>query len=146
MLSYEVLDFIADCYIPLLIIYALLLIGLVATKKGLKLALTYLLVLGVGIIPVYIIWYLDNRLRLWSALELDYSTHTALALTVVVYLVIYKQKYVNYFVASLMAYGVLMLYQQYHSLLDIITTTVVILPVVLAIFLFGKRKLLLSLV
>ncbi|MDE1465291.1 hypothetical protein [Spartinivicinus poritis] len=144
MLSYEVLDFIADSYIPLVIIYALLLIGLVAINKGLKLALTYLLVLGAGIIPVYIIWYLDNRLQLWPTLELDYSTHTALALTVVVYLVIYKQKYVNYFVASLIAYGLLMLYQQYHTLLDIITTAVVILPVALAIFLFGKRKLLLN--
>ncbi|WP_163831362.1 hypothetical protein [Spartinivicinus ruber] len=145
MLSYEVLDFIADSYIPLLFLYILFLIGLVAIKEGLMFAARYLLIFFIGVVLVYFIMYLDIILQIWPSFSMDYSTHTALAIAIVNYLVVYKQQYKSYFIVSLIAYCLLMLYQQYHTVLDIVTTAVVISPMSFAIFIFGKRKCLLGL-
>ena len=65
MLSYEVLDAIADSYIPILVLYTLLLIIKVGLNDKIKFAITYLLILFIGVVPVYLIMYLDIRFQLW---------------------------------------------------------------------------------
>lgn len=141
MLSYEVLDAIADSYIPLLVLYSLFLIARKGINNGVKYATAYLLVLFAGILPVYLIMYFDILFKVWPMFGLDYSTHTALTIAVVAYLSVYNTKYIYYFIGSLVGYCLLMLYQQYHTLLDIVTTAVVIYPIVLGIYWLGRERL-----
>lgn len=127
-MSYETLDSIADSYIPLLLI--LFLLGLAGKTYQLwpnhRAPLSsFFYLLGLLVI-VYGLMFLDKAIRLWPALSLDYSTHTALALALVFSLCNLFPKYWKWFVVSILVYAGLMLYQQYHSVMDILSTSLVI--------------------
>lgn len=133
MPSYETLDNIADAYNPVLfalsLIYAVFYFRRGDRLAGLKGIL--------GLFICYFILWLDNQLRIWPQFALDYSTHTAVAFAFT-YFLLHKRDKNNSFsiclAVSLLAYFALMLYQQYHTLLDILSTLLIITPLTLGFY------------
>ncbi len=128
-MSFETLDFIADLYNPLLAICALIFgfwFGRYKLNK-LKWAITYSIELLIYLTLVYGLGYLDSRFGLWPSLGWDYSTHTAFALAMIWPLWLYQYaKWRWIWPVSFVFYAGLMLYQGYHTLTDILSTSVVI--------------------
>ena len=133
MLSYQQVDFIADAYIPILLVAALILIFHKVYLGELGKAKSASLKLIVSIAWIYGLMVVDNIFKIWPYFALDYSTHTALALALISFLLTQpyaaktQQKRLM-LCLSLIGYAALMLYQEYHSLSDIVTTCIVILP------------------
>ena len=126
MLSYATLDAIADAYTPLLALacLAILLRPLRALQwRVLGLRMTSL---AAGALVAYGLMFLDNWLAIWPMAQLDYSTHTAVALVLVIFLSRSWPASRLWCWVSLCAYGLLMLFQRYHSVADILTTAVVV--------------------
>lgn len=122
--TYERLDLIADSYTPVLFFLAIYR-TLLDISSGRKWFFTR----GLGGLAVcYGIMAIDNSLPVWSQIDLDYSTHTAVAFTLAIYIVngLPFKFYSSCVVASLVAYFGLMVYQQYHTWQDIISTAFVI--------------------
>ncbi|MEH6345385.1 MAG: hypothetical protein V7785_09890 [Bermanella sp.] len=130
MLDYQTLDTIADSYTPLL---ALLCLGFLAKSAYQKdfsnvkvqgLFIIYALVVSYGIM----VW--DNQFNVWPALGLDYSTHTAVAFSLVASLCLMFKPFVKWYMtslfSSLLMYGALMKYQNYHSYTDMLSTALVV--------------------
>lgn len=133
MLSYETLDVVADSYNPLLLIVSIGVIGMALYEKRWRLGLMLTLTIVVGAAVAYGFKYLDQTLYIWTWFGLDYSTHTATAVVLVVFLSMNARKIFALWMGSLLAYFGLMLYQGYHTVGDILTTLLaVIVPVVLA--------------
>lgn len=130
MLTYEQLDFIADSYIPILAL-ASLAFGIKQYKEALR---RNLLCLPSSVGIAYGFMYIDALLQLWPSVGLDYSTHTAVALLFVVNLSFVSQRVLQTAVGSLIAYCGLMVYQRYHTVLDIISTIAVLLPLFYLIY------------
>jgi hypothetical protein len=79
---------------------------------------------------IYAIMFVDNDIGLWHAAGLDYSTHTAFALVWVLYICISLKTLLLPTIISLFCYGILMMYLQYHTLADIVTTSMAVTPVI----------------
>jgi hypothetical protein len=146
MPNYETLDRVADSYIPLLAIVSLGSIVVAAVKAEWRMAGLRLLTIGALLAIAYGLMLVDRRLSIWSRFGLDYSTHTAVALVLVAFLAASKPRLSPVWWSSLIAYVLLMLYQGYHTLSDIIVTGVVVVVVgpawlVVAVFLIVSRQL-----
>lgn len=133
MSTYEILDAIADSYNPLLFI-GYIVFSVIYWRRGDKVAC----IRGfVGIVIAYSLMFLDSALGLWKSLGLDYSTHTAVALALIVFH-IHKRPLSSgpaiSFMVSLLAYYALMVYQEYHSFLDIVSTALAIAPFITAAY------------
>jgi hypothetical protein len=124
MPSYETLDLIADAYIPLLAILSLSLIVISLFKSRWQVAGLQILALVFVLLIAYGLMFLDNRFQIWPAFGLDYSTHTAVSLSLVVFLSFNKPNRIIIWVGSFIAYLLLMLYQRYHTFSDIAVTGV----------------------
>ena len=126
MLDYQTLDTIADSYTPLL---AILCLGYLA-KSLFRKEFTAFKTLGLFVIyslaVSYGIMFWDNHFNIWPAFELDYSTHTAVALSLVVSLCLMVRSLSRLWIASLLMYMTLMEYQNYHSLTDMLSTALVV--------------------
>lgn len=126
MPDYETLDNIADAYVPLLALLSLFSLSRTAyLSRWRQLATDTALFVSILLIA-YGLMFLDNYLGIWPAFGLDYSTHTAVALALVIFLMSSTKHYSAYLLGSLVLYFLLMLYQGYHSLADILTTAVVV--------------------
>ncbi len=126
MLSYETLDAIADSYNPLLALISLALIATGLWKAQWKLARVRILAFAVAALVAYGFMLLDGYLNIWSAFSLDYSTHTAVSLGLIIFLSFNAPKLIAVWVVSFISYVLLMLYQRYHTISDIATTSVVV--------------------
>lgn len=140
MLSYETLDAVADAYTPLL---ALLAFGMVVSGLWLaqwKLsAIRSLSLVGITFIA-YGLMMLDAYLNIWSFFSLDYSTHTAVSLGLLIFLYFNARRLAIVWTGSFVLYLILMLYQQYHTIADIFVTGVVVgFPVWWLISCLGRR-------
>ena len=133
-MTYRQWDIIADLYIPILLLCSLWVLLRTKHKPDFKKRIA---TLAISILTVYSLMFIDNRLRLWAYVDLDYSTHTALALTLVVFLSNNK-RCTLIATSSIMMYFLLMIYQQYHSALDILSTAIALLP--LLYFIMKKLK------
>lgn len=138
-MSYEQLDAIADAYIPLL---GLLVLGFNARQvlnKQYRTAARFSRQTLISVALVYALMALDNYFLIWPAISLDYSTHTALSLALVMLLTQGSKFQVRWQVAlagSFLAYVVLMLYQQYHTIADIGSTAFILVP---SLFFINKK-------
>ena len=133
------LDQIADAYTPLLLLLALL--DLVFRwRNNDKL---HSLKLMSAVVVVYGWMLADTRFQLWHSLGLDYSTHTAAALALVIVIALGKRLAVKIPLAtSLVFYGCLMSALSYHTWADMLATAVIIsLCILLVIFLRAKEPL-----
>ncbi len=131
------LDQIADSYTPLLLVIALLDVVL-RWRSGDKL---HGLKLIYAVVAVYGWMYIDNHFQLWHSQGLDYSTHTAAALALVICISGHKRIAVKLVLASsLLAYGYLMSLLGYHSWPDMLTTALIIALCLLPLALFRTRS------
>ena len=127
-LTFEQLDSIADAYIPSLGILSVLLLYIDGSLYGLKKQVLRLIGLLLSISWAYLLMFIDMKLEIWSKFNLDYSTHTALSLCFICHLMFIRPSRRGLILSSFVAYALLMMYQAYHSLADIITTTIFVLP------------------
>ncbi len=143
-MSYETLDAIADSYIPclLMLFVANLIIAFYKSWSNYKSAVSRIYFLIGSLLFSYGLMFFDNAIHLWPALGLDYSTHTAVALSLVFALCASLPSQWKFFVISMLLYAALMLYQRYHSVGDIISTSAVITVFSFMLFkvLFKKRQ------
>lgn len=126
MPTYEALDAVADAYVPLLAVLTLAGIGITAWQRRWRELSTRLTLLALGLGVAYGIMALDAWLLLWADLGLDYSTHTAVALILVITLMLMIGRLRWVWLGSLGAYAVLMRVQGYHSIADILSTAAIV--------------------
>ena len=130
------LDQIADTYTPFLLLIALLDLVL-RWRDGDKL---HGLKLLFATVAVYGWMFTDNRFQLWHSLGLDYSTHTAATLALVICIAVRKRLAVKIvFSSSLVLYGCLMNLLGYHSWLDMLSTAIIIALCVMPVVLLRTR-------
>ncbi|GEM79615.1 hypothetical protein [Vibrio superstes] len=124
-LTFQQWALIADIYTPLLALWSVRLLLQEATPLR-KISFTALMV---TICIVYGSRFMDEWLGIWPAFKSDYSTHTAVALALVVHIVIKVGLWGRLVaVGSLLAYLQLMNHQQYHTYLDMVSTVIYLLP------------------
>lgn len=141
-MSYQQLDYIADLYIPILALLSLgsILFPVRILWRSVGVGAARFILLLSLIFIVYLVMFVDKVFLLWPKMDgLDYSTHTALALVLIVFLVDAHRSYKIPLIGSFISYVILMLYQQYHSLADIAVTALVIAVLCVGIF-WGYRK------
>lgn len=126
MPSYETLDAIADAYNPLLALISLLLIAARLFKAQWKPAGRGMAGFIAVALVAYGLMFLDRFLGIWPAFGLDYSTHTATSLGLVLLLSLEARKLATLWAVSLACYFILMVYQRYHTVSDIVTTTLAV--------------------
>lgn len=113
----------ADAYTPALLVLALI-NTVISWRHGDKLRGLWLAYFA---IIVYGLMFADLRFSIWSAMGLDFSTHTAAALALVVYNSLQKNILVKILlVISLLLYGCVMDVLDYHSWSDMFSTAFVI--------------------
>lgn len=143
-MSYDTLDTIADAYIPLLLILFLMGLGVRLYRcwpnyRETVLHFVFLLLL---LILSYGLMFIDTALGLWPTFGSDYSTHTAVSLSLALTLCVFTPRQKKWITGSMFVYAVLMVYQQYHSVLDIVSTATAISLFALLFFrvVFNKKK------
>ncbi|WP_261815418.1 hypothetical protein [Vibrio gallicus] len=132
-LQYSTWAFIADLYTPLFLIVAVFLLRKYSQGRGVRLwrcASALLL----STLYLYIVRFVDLGLGIWPSFNADYSTHTAVALVLVVQIYTLNKKLGVYCALLLVSYMQLMKYLGYHTYLDMITTSLFLLPVFLLIW------------
>ena len=72
--------------------------------------------------------FLDAKYQIWSSFNADYSTHTALALAFIVFFGFKNKLVMCTSILSFICYCILMLYQQYHTIIDIASTSLALTP------------------
>jgi len=128
------LAIIADLYTPLL-----LLIWLYYWRKAsrqVRQSQTRNILLGA--LLVYGLMLLDNALNIWPSMGIDYSTHSVLALLFVVALSVQQKSLLWIAPLSLCVYFYLMWQLNYHSVADMLTTSLLLLPAFLYLHKKGK--------
>ncbi|MBE2205923.1 MAG: hypothetical protein IAE94_16460 [Chthoniobacterales bacterium] len=137
-MDYATRDGIADAYIPILIlIFGVGMVGRARKAPGDRVFLKKLLVFLAGLMALsYGLLFLDRAISFGDALSFDYSTHTAVALSLVLALSLLFLPFRLMFAGSFLLYALLMLYQKYHTVWDVILTSV---PVVLVAGLLARR-------
>lgn len=125
---YSIIDFIADLYLPVL-----LLCFLIACVRALKAHRYTMIRKGWALLIItlaisYGLMFLDHQWSLFANFSLDYSTHTAVALSGVLTLY-YMAGKLPVLSASFLLYLMLMMYQRYHTLSDIVTTLLLTTPI-----------------
>ncbi len=126
MTTYQVVDFICDLVNPVLFVACVLIIGKLSTKdksNSIKLGLYLLWNLAI----TYGIMFLDNAFTFFKGYGLDYSTHTAFALSAGIVLLFLSRR-LRLVVGVIVVYAIAMLYQEYHTIEDLIVTVVVVIP------------------
>ena len=145
MLTYEQWDTIADAYIPTLALIYFMLIGYKIYQRQYGLASTHFVITLLCSVVVYSLMFLDNAIHIWPRFNLDYSTHTALALVFVQsiwQITPSVKKPTKLFLAlSFFSYLLLMKWMGYHSVLDMLTTILVLIPFFVALTIIFKHKL-----
>ena len=142
MLTYDQWDAVADSYTPILFFLSCARVAWLVrnTNQKIVVATHQGLVLIACLLWAYGLMFLDNALRIWPMLNLDYSTHTAVSGVFAVYLMQHNRISALIGAASLLAYFGLMRFQQYHSWMDIITTIAVVAPVCFVILKHPSRR------
>lgn len=130
-MSWETLDAIADSVNPILGVIALIW-PWVRWRGSWRHAALNLLVTLLSVGLAFGMSALDGKFGWWPAAGLDFSTHTAISIALIVSVASIKPSTWMAWTAVLLGYFVLMVYQRYHTWADIGTTAVVIAPPLLA--------------
>lgn len=133
-MSYEVLDNIADSYIPIALGIAIVSFFLpskrphlppitVNTHGGDKpFVAARVLILILLLSVAYGVMFVDKALGIWLYFGSDYSTHTAVYVCLSMYLCLVLAAYRFLWIVVCVSYLALMYYQAYHSIRDIATS------------------------
>ena len=142
MFSYQALDRVADAYNPLLGVAWLIVSVYPLFDRRWRVAGIRIGLGLAALLIAYGLMWLDSALSLWASLGLDYSTHTAVSLALAMSTVIIFPASRLPVAVSLLGYFGLMLYQRYHTPLDIISTSLVLCgPLVLLTILYRRLAL-----
>ena len=110
----------ADIYNPILLILSLFIV-IYQWRKGAK---SYALEFFAIVALVYGWMFVDKWLGLWSYFHLDFSTHTATALAMIIFMSWASAVRFALLFITLIIYAELMVYLNYHSWADIFSTGV----------------------
>jgi hypothetical protein len=124
-MTYEQWDVIADAFNPILLIVTLF-VPLLARSSYRGGRGCFYFATAISLAAMYFLSWVDHRLQLWRAVGWDYSTHTGLAIVLVVSLLFWKRSVGLVTVVAFVGYAVLMLYQKYHTVVDIVSTLLVV--------------------
>lgn len=139
MTEYEIIDVICDSVNPILFFTALGIGGTNLFKRNFKSSVSVFGLLVGGLFLVYGMKYLDSRVRIWEYFGGDYSTHTAFAIAASVAISV-GSSWGKLVFGIFVVYVIAMLYQEYHSVFDIVTTSVIIgTPLMLALNFFKNQ-------
>lgn len=134
---FHVLAIAADTYTPILLITAVIDIVL-RWRAGSRF---HGLRLVGAVIVVYGWMFADKYFQLWVQVGLDYSTHTAAALALVVSISSSKSIVTKVLLGlSLLIYGCLMYVLSYHNWSDMFTTAIVVGVCFAPIFLWKNQR------
>jgi hypothetical protein len=131
-MNYQQLDAIADGVNPTLAILTIILPFLIRPLPSGSRSL-FFLGTAISMAAMYFIGWLDKRLGIWAAFQLDYSSHTGFAVVLLVSLSIWNRRLNVPSAVIMLSYITLMLYQKYHSVADIATAIAVIGPLTFAL-------------
>ena len=123
-LTYQQWDLLADAYIPVMGVIAVVTAVNRARQKhrnGLFLCVSPL-VLSLDF--VYVLMGIDRFWNLWPRMGLDYSTHLAVAMALVAFLAKTRPNGRAPLASSLVLYALLMIYQAYHTAFDLVATAI----------------------
>ena len=125
----HLLDSIADAVNPLLALTAVT-FAFARKRKAREVLPPRRFLAGVllGLTVVYLLQNLDSRLHFCSRLGLDYSTHSAFAVSVVTSLVLANARWLFALVPVLLGYGWLMAHLGYHTVADMLAAAAVLVP------------------
>ncbi|MEC6881692.1 hypothetical protein [Photobacterium piscicola] len=130
-MTFEQWAFITDLYTPMIVIICVISMVKLEREQGMRSGLFSLSGVLLSMAFIYAVMFVDNTLEIWPAFNLDYSTHTAIALVFIGYFIVYTPKLRGVMVFSIVGYALLMIHQKYHTLSDIISTTIIVMPVIL---------------
>lgn len=135
---FKILDKVADSVIPLLAIVLIVLLIRATASRQIDWRRWAAALLGIA--AVYVVSKIDRSGRIWLSFHSDYSTHSALTAAIMVPLAYLRPAWKAVLAGIFVAYAALMMALSFHTVLDIISTLVVILPVVVLIHfaLLGK--------
>lgn len=128
-MSYATLDKIADSFIPVLGFFSALsvILGLRCTVSSIRKAGYRFIQLLLLVLIVYLLMFIDRSFGIWNKFGgMDYSTHTALSMVLTLFLANAHKKYRPLLLLSFTAYLLLMLYQRYHTVPDIVSTAFIV--------------------
>lgn len=125
MLDYKTLDFIADIYTPLLLLALIILMARSIFAAEWPRSRCEFFLLCYGFIVIYGLMLVDQLFSIWPSIGLDYSTHTAAALLVVILLCLLQPSLQKISWGSFLIYALLMRYQHYHTVTDMVSTAIV---------------------
>lgn len=125
--------------VNILLIVWLLAVLIIGTKQKILTVRSWLAALF-SVALVYIIKTVDGRLDIWKSLDWDYSTHSALAAVLVVSICLFARAQRALALAVFLAYEALIVVLGFHSLADIFSTLLVIVPVSLLLHWLFKSQ------
>ena len=134
MSLYTVLDAVADNVNRVLALIAIIQLVSFSIKRQWRNASIYLMTLLALLVVIYGWMMVDRRL-----FDFPYSTHSAFAASFCMLHAVYMPRYKFVWFGILAAYLGLILFQRYHSLLDIAVTLIMILPFIATIFILSKK-------
>lgn len=135
----RVLDKIADGTNIFLAVWLLTVLVLGTKNKTLHAKAWLAALLPIAL--VYVIKTLDHKLHLWKSIGADYSTHSALAAALVIALCFLDRPRRAIAIAVFVVYEILIFLLGFHTLLDIGSTLLVVVPLILLIHVtFNKTK------
>jgi hypothetical protein len=127
-LAFKILHLVANATNPLLGI-ALIVALFLLWQQNKPYATGIFLATIVSIVFINIIRVGEAHYDIWSRWGMNFSTHAAMTIAFCVPLALIWQKRWWLFLAIFIAYDALMMMLLFHSLADIITTTIVIFPI-----------------
>ena len=130
------LKILADAVNPALIL-AVIVVPLILQRRK-PLPWNFWARAALSIALVYLFAQLDRRLHLWPHFGLDYSTHSGFALAAAISLAFYNRRWLVYLIPLLLFYGALMWALKFHSVADMLTTAILIVPMVSAVHWIGS--------
>lgn len=138
MLSHQTLKVVADSVNPLLGVLAIAL-PIAKWPGQWRPSSMHISVTLVTVALTYLFRAVFDLERLWASWRLDFSTHTSICVVLMVALSSLHWKRAWIWCAILVAYAQLMVYQSYHTWMDIGTTVAVMFPFTLLIRYWGDR-------
>jgi hypothetical protein len=136
MIDTQTWALIADIYTPLLVF--MVFYYFIKISKALQKQQATAIVSAIAV--VYLLMFIDAYFSIWLSLGMDYSTHTAIALVFVVVLSYRSLLHLIIASLSLVLYGLLMRYLSYHSIADVLSTVLVLLPIFILLNRNRNRK------
>lgn len=122
------LDFVADSFDVVLTLLALASPWLRRSWKGARAAASYFLAALAGLGVVYGVMALDSLYDLWPSMGLDYSTHTAYAVSLATSIVAWDRRWTRVLVAAVLGYFLLIWVLGYHGPLEMLMAATIAGP------------------